>query len=164
MIQTNRHIYFRARNPVGICAPSSRSVTSCARPSTSYIAFNASQSDNSRACSYSTCCREYSSMYGCNTGNLKNKIGPFTNRCNSKQTRTFPMKRMPYYCNCSALSIMYQTLDHLVGTGSFNSSTRLDAVESHPSSLVGQHEGRPPHANPPPPPPLGSLYLGSDGQ
>ena len=37
-------------------------------------------------------------------------------------------------------------------------------MESHPSSLAGRHEGRPPHVNPPPPPPLGSLYLGSDGQ
>ena len=37
-------------------------------------------------------------------------------------------------------------------------------MESHPSSLAEQHEGRPPHTNPPPPPPLGSLYLGSDGQ
>ena len=102
MMQTNRHRYFRARDPVGICSPSSRSVTSRARPSTLYIAFNASQSDNSRACSYSTCCRKYSSTYGHNTSNLKNKIGPFTNRCNSKQTRTFPMKRMPYYCNSRA--------------------------------------------------------------
>ena len=102
MVQTNRHRYFRARDLVGICSPFNRSVASRARPSTSYIAFNASQSDNSRPFSCSTCCREYSSTYGCYTSNLKNKIGRFTNRCNSKETRTFPMKRMPYYCNNSA--------------------------------------------------------------
>ena len=102
MMHTNRHRYSSARDPVGICSPSSRSVVSRARPSTLYTVFYASQSDNSRACRCSTCCREYSSTYDRNANNLNNKIGPFTNWCNTKQTRTSHIKRIPYYHNCSA--------------------------------------------------------------
>ena len=102
MMHTNYHRYFKACHPIGICSPSSHSVVSRARPRTSYTSFNASQFDNSRACRCSTCCREYSSTYNHNASNLKNKIGPFINRCNTKQTRTSHIKQIPYYCNCSA--------------------------------------------------------------
>ena len=102
MMHTNRLRYFRARDPVEICAPSSCPVVSRARPNTLYTAFNASQSDNSRASRCSACCHEYLSKNGRNASSLKSKIRPFTNRCNTKQKRTSHIKRIPYYGNCSA--------------------------------------------------------------